>query len=464
MTADLPAGIYARISSDDEGLGLGVQRQITDCRTEAQRRGWTVTSEYVDNDVSATRSKVRPEYQRMLRDVVNGRIKAVVVWDVDRLTRTPRELEDVIDLADRQGLALASVGGDIDLSTPQGRLTARLKGSVARHETEQQSRRLRRKFDDRAAEGRRHGRVPYGYAPSADGPDQLDPHQAGVIALAAKMLLAGQSLRAVTAELNRRGEPTPRGSGVWTSTQLRQVLLRPRNAGLRVHRGSVLGPGDWPPVYDVDVHDRVLALLTDPTRRTSRGAERKHLLSGLAICGRCGDDDIIVNVGRKSRGKTQPPAYVCRSCTRVRRKQAAVDEVVEGVVVARLQLPDALAVLAAGDPLVVESARAEAAALEARLGLAADQFADGAITGDQLQRISAKLRPQIDHAKERMNAAMPTPGMAELAGVDAGSRWSVAPLEVRRAVIDALCTVTIMPAGPGKPFDPESVRIQWRSS
>lgn len=61
-----------------------------------------------------------------------GRLDALVCWDVDRLTRTPRELEDVVDLAEHRGVALASVGGEIDLATPQGRLTARIKASVAR--------------------------------------------------------------------------------------------------------------------------------------------------------------------------------------------------------------------------------------------------------------------------------------------------------------------------------------------
>ena len=116
------AAIYARISQDTEGTELGVTRQQEDCAREAERRGWEVVARYVDNDVSATRKKPRPEYQRMKRDIESGHIQAVVVWSIDRLTRTPRELEDIIDLADRQGLELANVGGNTDLSTPGGRV------------------------------------------------------------------------------------------------------------------------------------------------------------------------------------------------------------------------------------------------------------------------------------------------------------------------------------------------------
>src|SRR5688572_25511810 len=102
------AAIYVRISLDAEGTGLGVKRQLADCAALADRLGWTVVGTYEDNDVSATSGKARPAYARMLRDVEHGRVGAVVVWDVDRLTRTPRELEDVIDYADRKGLQLAS--------------------------------------------------------------------------------------------------------------------------------------------------------------------------------------------------------------------------------------------------------------------------------------------------------------------------------------------------------------------
>lgn len=111
------AAIYARISSDD-GTALGVARQVDDCRREVERHGWEVAEVYTDNDVSASRSKVvRPAYQRMLEDVRAGHLGAITVWDVDRLTRTPRELEDIITFADEHNLKLASVGGEIDLGT-----------------------------------------------------------------------------------------------------------------------------------------------------------------------------------------------------------------------------------------------------------------------------------------------------------------------------------------------------------
>jgi len=89
------AAIYCRISQDRAGAGLGVTRQQDDCRALCERRGWEVIEVYADNDVSAYSGKVRPAWQRLIGDVQAGNIDAVVGWHVDRLTRSPRELEDV---------------------------------------------------------------------------------------------------------------------------------------------------------------------------------------------------------------------------------------------------------------------------------------------------------------------------------------------------------------------------------
>ncbi len=351
-------------------------------------------------------------------------------------------------------------------------MTARIKGTVARHESEQMSRRLKRKFDEKAEAGTPHGATAYGYQriveTDASGKrisfrDELDVEQAAVLREAARRMLAGESLRAIATDFNARHIPPPR-RGRWSSTTLRQVMVRDRNAALRRHRGQVIGAAAWPTIYDRGTHDRILALLTDPGRRPSRGSTRRHLLTGLARCGRDGcDGTMVVNCGRVAgNGKRQPPAYVCSTCHRIRRKESDVDAVVEGVMVARLQKPDALSALAAGDPAEARRARADVAALEARLELAADEYADGSITGAQMRRITERLRPKIDFARSAANRAEPSAVISNVAGPDADARWKAAPLEVKRSLIEMLLTITILPAGPGKPFDPEHIKIEAR--
>lgn len=464
----MKTGIYARISSDAEGRGLGVKRQLTDCEREAKRRSWDVADRFVDNDVSATRSKSRPQYVRMLEAIESGAIEAVIVWDVDRLTRTPRELEDVIDLADRYGLQLANIGGDIDLSTPQGRMTARIKGTVARHETEQQSKRIRRKFEDKARAGEPHGPAPFGFRRVYETDDHgrrlsardvIDEAQAAVIREGAERLTSGETLYAIAGSLNDRGLLSPSGKP-WSATTLRQVLKRASNAGLRTHRGHVIGQSNGEAVLDEDTYNTVLAVLGDPDRKTASGGKPRHLLSGIAECGRCGTTLVRAKGARKPDGSFGADGYFCRGCFKLRRSQVLVDQLVEGVVVERLARRDARAALAQGDPKAAKEARRTATALEARMALAADQFADGDITGAQLKRITAKLSPQIDSARSVIARASSNDLIGQVIGSEL--RWKSASLDQKRAVIQALMRVVIMPSGPGKPFDPDLIAIEWK--
>ena len=157
------AGIYVRISRAADGSTLGVERQEPPCRALCERNGWEAAGLYSDNDLSAFNGH-RPGYQRLLADAKAGRIGAIVAWDADRLTRQPIENEGLIDLAERCGTKLATVTGDYDLATSSGRLHFRIKGAVARHESEHRAERLRLKHDEIARAGGHHGGPrPFGF-------------------------------------------------------------------------------------------------------------------------------------------------------------------------------------------------------------------------------------------------------------------------------------------------------------
>jgi site-specific DNA recombinase len=149
------AAIYARVSSDRDGDELGVRRQIADCEQLAERKRWTVTDRYVDNDLSAYREAARPEYRRLFEDMSAGLIDAVLVWHLDRLHRQPKELEEFFEAVDASGVTrLASVTGDVDLATDDRRFMAKILGAVSRKESDDKSRRIRRKAEEIALEGR----------------------------------------------------------------------------------------------------------------------------------------------------------------------------------------------------------------------------------------------------------------------------------------------------------------------
>ncbi len=466
-SAKTPAAIYVRISSDSEGTGLGVGRQRVDCEAVAARLGWRIVDIYEDNDVSASNGKPRPAYERMTKDIEVGRVRAVVVWDVDRLTRTPRELEDVIDYADKMGLKLASVGGDIDLGTEQGRMLARMKGTVARYEVEQSRRRLRRKHEELAADGRHIGPRPFGWDMVRDGTGPaaltINREEADVVRECVARVLKGEGLWRIVNDLNARGITTSTGT-TWATQTLRRMLLRWRNCGIRTHRGKEAGPGQWEPIIDRATHERVVATLTDPSRRkNNRGTDLRYLLTNIALCGACerpvvGTAEFTYTVkGYKRKDGTYGPprerryphAYKCphHGCMKVQRRMADVDEYVEAVVVGLLER-DGVRILG-GDPTIADAARGRVESLEAKLALVADQFADDIITADQLQRITAKIRADLDAERNRLRLAMPNDALADFT-VRPADAWTRASLDKKRKVLEAInVMVRIEPVGPG---------------
>lgn len=133
-----------------------MKRQEDDCRLLAASLGWKVVEVYVDNDVTAAdRRKKRKDYLRMLEDVKSGHIDAIVSWHPDRLYHQPAELEDLIIIVEEHKTEIATVkAGDLDLSTPTGRLVARMLGAIARRGVEHKQERILRKVQELVATGK----------------------------------------------------------------------------------------------------------------------------------------------------------------------------------------------------------------------------------------------------------------------------------------------------------------------
>ena len=476
--------IYTRISDDKEGRALGVARQEADCRELAEREQWQVVATYSDNDISATERsrKRRPGWERMLDDAEAGRFDTILAYTTSRLTRRPREREDLIELHDACGIELRFVASpNPDLSTADGQYIFRTLGGNDTAEAARTAERARRKQAELAESGRHNGPRPYGWDIEGRGPDQrltINPTEAAVLRECVQRVLDGEGLWRITCDLNDRNIPTSTG-GRWVTQVLRRTLLRDRNYGYRKHQprgkdGRPKGPasfypGQWEPIVDRDTHDRVVAILTDPARITNnRGTEPKYLLTSLALCGECGRYliGVAVHQARLKNGRTRvyPPAYKCphAGCMKVYRRMADVDALVNGVVVGVLER-DGVKLLG-GDPKAATEARERIKALEAKLAVAADQFAEDIITADQMRRITERLRPQVATERSRLIHAQPEPSVSDFAGPGVAQAWAEAEVETRKRIMRLLgMEVTIGRIGPGNGaiFDASAVSIRW---
>ncbi len=437
----------------------------------AERLGWSVVDVFSDNDLSAYSGKPRSGYLAMLDRIREGDVHAVLAWHEDRLHRSPRELEDYIDVCQPRRVSTQFVqAGELDLTSASGRMTARIRGAVSRQESEHKSERVKRAQLQAAQAGKwRGGAPPYGWNLGVNGSATLNRREVREIRNAAAALLAGASLGSIVADLNRRGVTTSTGRQ-WNYTSLRQVLTRPRNAGLSVLNGEVLGATTWPGILSEDTWRSVCALLANPDRRRSTSNRARWLLAGIVLCGKDGCGLPLrsgATVSNRAKGTTRT-VYRCPAGGggHVARKAEDVDDLVTGVILELLSRPDWSQVLAAPTATVDGKWLAvEAVTLRARLGEAADQFAEGNITAAQLARITGRVQEKLADVEDVMSRAARGSALAPFTGRDPAKVWAALPLDRRRAVVREMMTVTVLPTGrSGNVFDPASVRITWRSA
>jgi hypothetical protein len=188
-------------------------------------------------------------------------------------------------------------------------------------------------------------------------------------------------------------------------------------------------------------------------------------MTGLLVCGRCGSNRSVVNQRRDGDANSQPPAYCCRDCNGIRRKQADVDELVDETMIDWLLDPAALSALASGDPAEITKAEAEIASCSAKLQRAADRAADSDDEADEivLDRLRERLTPRIKAARAVIAANLPNAVPSDLAGPDAAANWSAASLDTKRALIELGWTITLLPQR-GRTFDPTSIRFDRKKT
>jgi DNA invertase Pin-like site-specific DNA recombinase len=458
------AAIYCRISEDRKADERGVKRQLADCHKLARERGWTVTEELVDNDVSAYQGRLRPAYRELLDAVRTGAVEAVIAWHPDRLYRHPRDLEDFVGTVEGAGAAVATVSaGELDLSTPSGRMVARMLGAASRYEGEHKAERQKRKAREIAETGRPGGGGdrPFGYE---DDRVTVRTSEAKVLREGVGYVLAGGSLRSLVARWNDAGIRTTRGNP-WRSHTLRRLLLSPRIAGLREHRGVIVGPATWEGIIAPSEHEAIVAVLTDPARTKNAGrTARAYLLTGGVLhCASCGAAMVARPNDRGAR------RYACLKdfggCNGTFILAEPVDDVIRDAVFVALDGDGLTRALAAKGPDTTD-AEMELAKIHAKIDEIAGAYSDGALT---LEAYSAATRKLEDRRDDLRRAAAAATSSRALRGVPSGidalkAWWTDADLVQRREVVGAIVqSVTVGPALRGRNvFDPSRLKIRWK--
>jgi site-specific DNA recombinase len=480
------AAIYCRISSDREDERLGVDRQEKDCRKLCKEREWTALVPYVDNDISAADpKKKRPAYERMLRDIANHRVDAVVVWDEDRLHRRPIELEEFVKVCESAGMTtMASVGGGgIDLNDDDALMLLRFKAAMAKREVDKIRKRIKRKKLANAESGKSNGggtrAFGYGRPPTGDTPEskaadnavrnEVNPLEGVLINEAAKRILEFDTLYNIRKDWIERGIPTVTGKP-WSVTAIKAFLTRPKTAGLMQHGKDDDGKPiilydvecEWEPILPRETWEAVRALLNDPSRAQPK-ASRDYPLRGILRCSECGR--WLSSIPSKKKRQ-----YGCKKyeggCGHVMISANAVERYVYDILLPLADSPglrDLVRSEEAGDineatKLVLENAKDEK-----QLAQMDNDYADQVIPRATFLKQSNRLRDRIESRTSKLSALRGYSALDRLGG-QVQDQWDEMSADDKRMIVQSLVTaIEVSPVRVGLGyFDPTRLKMNFR--
>ncbi|MBB4689791.1 recombinase family protein [Amycolatopsis jiangsuensis] len=504
----LPVGILLRISDAREEDTAGVERQEKDCRLLAAALrpsgydGVEIVAVYTENDTSAFKRRkvrlpdgstglrvMRPEFRRLIDDLTSRAILGVVAYDLDRVARDPRDLEDLIDAVEMTQALTRSVTGSLDLSTDAGVTMARVMVAVANKSSRDTARRVKRKREEMAEQGVYGGGGRRRYGRAVDR-KTIVPEEAEIIRECARRVLgdderAPESLRAIALDLTRRGVPTATGAVDqetgklvgWQPRSIHSCLTSGHITGLHTFRGEVVGEADdLAAILDRETWERVQVALAKRNHGRGQQALRKWL-SGLLLCSACGHR----LYGWPNPNKRLRPGgrYACPppntpkigGCGKTAVDAEHAHDAIEAEILAYLRRPDNVAALATTVSAdAANRAQREARDDEQQLKAAAEMWARREITQAEYLVMRREISDRLSQWQAIIRQSMPGPVRRLVSADSIEDAWAEMQPPERREVAQVIYPYGILVVPPRPThrfkFDPDRlVRLDrpWQS-
>ena len=326
-TKEIRCAIYTR-KSTDEGLErefntLDAQREAAEAYITSQREaGWVCLSERYDDGGFSGGTLERPAMQRLREDIAAGKVDCVVVYKVDRLSRSLLDFTTIIADFDQHGVSFVSVTQQFNTTTSMGRLTLNILLSFAQFEREIIGERIRDKIAAQRRRGKWTGGKPvlgYDVDRSTGNPRLVvNEPEADQVRQIFNLYLQLGSLMPVVRELDRRGWRTKvtetkagriRGGAEFDRCSLHSLLKNSIYIGKIRHRENTY-EGEHVGIVDADVFDRVQKQLAENGKAHTRRPRRRGgaLLRGVLRCKAC---DTAMAHTFSSRGSKRYRYYAC---------------------------------------------------------------------------------------------------------------------------------------------------------
>ena len=303
IIAKVRCAIYTRKSSE-EGLdqdfnSLDAQREAAEAMVASQKNeGWMLLPDRYDDGGFSGGTIERPALQRLLRDVEAGKLDCIVVYKVDRLSRSLLDFTKLIELFDRCKVSFVSVTQQFNTTTSIGRLTLNILLSFAQFEREIIGERIRDKVAAAKRKGKHCGGTPILGYDLKDGKLVVNATEAKLARLIFERFCQVGSSLLLTRELNLQGHKTKSWSTrkgkkrlghAWNKSHIYRLLNNRKYLGEVTHKGQVY-PGEHDAIISRSLWDKVHSILGENhrARAAKTRAATPALLKGLIRCGHCG--------------------------------------------------------------------------------------------------------------------------------------------------------------------------------
>lgn len=340
----MDARLYERVSTDEQattGFSLGAQHERLAAFCVSQ--GWAIAGRYTDEGASAKDLK-RPAFQRMMSEVQPNDV--ILVYKLDRLTRSVRDLDDLLRDFERRNIWFRSVTEQFDTTTATGRLFIRMIAEMAQWERETIAERASMGKHRRVSSGIwPGGRPPFGYI-TVDTENtkagrilkrlEPDPMRAHIVPMIFDKYLSGLGVRKIALWLNEELRVTTALSKPFNAGLVSQILRNPAYTGDAVY-GRTLPKveteryaSDFPALVSHQVFDKTQAVLSHRKTVAPRHATGSYPLSGIALCGSCGSK-ISGYMGSNQKTKTTGRKYRNYICANYMRGRTCNNNPVKSV-------------------------------------------------------------------------------------------------------------------------------------
>ena len=292
----LRTAIYVRVSTEEQAReGYSINAQIEKLKQYAVARSWIIGDIYVDEGKSGKDLKGRPEVLRMLADVKTKIINNVLIYKIDRLTRSTKNLIELIELFNDYNCAFNSLMEAIDTSSATGRMFLKIVGIFAEFERENLAERVSLGIEQKAREGNyinTNGVNGYDYIVGS-GELVVNEEEAEMVREIYDLYLSGNSMQKISKHLIAKQMPTKRG-GIWSSAVVHTILTNPlyigkiRYGGSNKKKSFTVDTDKHDPIIDTDTFTRVQEIIKKRKKFETRKypSENSYFLSFLR-CSEC---------------------------------------------------------------------------------------------------------------------------------------------------------------------------------